>query len=412
VSVAIAKRAFIFAVPLGLLVAAALLYPRIVTLPPDRGELLELAPYLVSAIGMFLAVHFHRGRPFAALLLLVLFYWCSRNWLAAGITTLLPRGLQLAFAFLLPLDFVLIAAMRERGLFTPIGRLRLAALAGQVLLAYWLFSHQLSKLEPYLVKQFVHLAFLDRLAIPQMALLLSICSLLVVGVAAAVRQTPIDSGLLGAQAALLAACSLVTTPDLPVAYCTAGALIVTLSILQDSYNLAFRDELTGIPSRRALNEGLLHGIGRRYTIAMADVDHFKKFNDTYGHDVGDQVLKMVASKLMAVRGGGKAYRYGGEEFVILFPGRRLAEAMPHLEELRSTIAGYRMKLRGEDRPRDSRNGQKRRDSSRGDGTAISVTVSIGVAESGNGQATPGEVIKSADKAMYKAKMQGRNRVCH
>jgi diguanylate cyclase (GGDEF)-like protein len=176
--------------------------------------------------------------------------------------------------------------------------------------------------------------------------------------------------------------------------------------------LAFRDELTGIPSRRALNEGLLHGIGRRYTIAMVDVDHFKKFNDTYGHDVGDQVLKMVASKLMAVRGGGKAYRYGGEEFIILFPGRRLAEAMPHCEELRSTIASYRMQLRGEDRPRDRRSGQSRRDSSRGDSTAISVTVSIGVAESGNGQATPGEVIKSADKAMYKAKMQGRNRVCH
>jgi diguanylate cyclase (GGDEF)-like protein len=410
VPVAIAKRAFIFAVPLGLLVAASLLFPRIATLPPARRELLELAPYLVSAIGMFLAVHFHRGRPFVALLLTVLFYWCSRTWLATGITPLVPRGIFLAFAFLLPLDFALIAVMRERGLFTPVGRLRLGLLAGQALLAYWLLRHQLSDLEPYLVKQFVHLAVLDRLALPQPALLLAVVSLVVVGTLAAVRQAPVDSGLLGALAALLVACALVTTPDLPVAFCTAGALIVTLAILQDSYNMAFRDDLTGIPSRRALNEGL-HGIGRRYTIAMVDVDHFKKFNDTYGHDVGDQVLRMVARKLMAVGGGGKAYRYGGEEFTILFPGRRLAEALPHLEELRTAIAGYRMQLRGDDRPKESRTGQSRRGSGSGDGTAVSVTVSIGVAESGDGHGSPGEVIKAADKALYKAKKQGRNQVC-
>ena len=409
-SVAIAKRAYIFAVPLGLLVAATLLYPLIVTLPPVRRDLLELAPYLVSIIGMFLAVHFHRGRPFAALLLLVLFYWCSRTWLAAGITLPLPRVLYLAFAFLLPLDFALIAVMRERGLFTPVGRLRLAVLAGQAMVAYWLLSHQLSALEPCLVKQFVHLAALDRLVMPQPALLLSIGCLLVVGVLAAMRQAPIDSGLLGALSALLVACALVTTPDLPIAFCTAGALIITLAILQDSYNMAFKDDLTGIPSRRALNEGL-HGIGRRYAIAMVDVDHFKKFNDTYGHDVGDQVLKMVARKLEGVGGGGKAYRYGGEEFTILFPGRRLAEALPHLAELRTTIAGYRMQLRSVDRPSDSRAGQSRRGSSGGDGTFFSVTVSIGVAESCDGQTTPGEVIKSADKALYKAKKQGRNQVC-
>ncbi|HEY5975298.1 MAG TPA: GGDEF domain-containing protein [Geobacteraceae bacterium] len=408
--VAAVKRAFIFVVPLGLLVAAALLYPRIATLPPARRELLDLAPYLASAIGMFLAVHFHRGRPFAALLLLVLFYWCSRAWLVAGITPLVPWSIQLAFAFLLPLDFALIAAMRERGILTPAGRLRLAFLAGQALLAYWLLRHHLSDLEPYLVKQLVHLAVLDRLALPQPALLLAIASLIVVGILAARRQAPIDSGLLGAQLALLVAGALVTTPDLPVAFCTAGALIVTFAILQDSYNMAFRDDLTGIPSRRALNEGL-HGIGRRYTIAMVDVDHFKKFNDTYGHDVGDQVLKMVARKLLAVGGGGKAYRYGGEEFTILFPGRRLADALPHLEELRTAIAGYRMQLRGDDRPKDSRTGQNRRGNSGGDGTVVSVTVSIGVAENGDGQTTPSEVIKSADKALYKAKKQGRNQVC-
>jgi diguanylate cyclase (GGDEF)-like protein len=66
-------------------------------------------------------------------------------------------------------------------------------------------------------------------------------------------------------------------------------------------------------------------LGHRFTIAMLDIDHFKRFNDTYGHAVGDQVLKMVAAKLRQVKGGGRAFRYGGEEFTLVFPLAKHAE---------------------------------------------------------------------------------------
>jgi diguanylate cyclase (GGDEF)-like protein len=72
------------------------------------------------------------------------------------------------------------------------------------------------------------------------------------------------------------------------------------------------DELTGLQGRRSLNE-TLYNLGRKYAIAMIDVDHFKKFNDTYGHKTGDQVLKMIAYKLERISGGAKTFRYGGEE---------------------------------------------------------------------------------------------------
>jgi diguanylate cyclase (GGDEF)-like protein len=140
------------------------------------------------------------------------------------------------------------------------------------------------------------------------------------------------------------------------------------------------------------------------------VDHFKKFNDTYGHDVGDQVLKMVAKKMFDVRGGGKAYRYGGEEFTILFPGKRIADALPHLEEVRRVIEAYRLSIRSDDRPKDEKQGENKR-GSRGNSSEVSVTVSIGVAESGDEQRTAAEVIKAADKALYRAKNRGRNQVC-
>ncbi|MFT5162651.1 MAG: diguanylate cyclase (GGDEF)-like protein [Alteromonadaceae bacterium] len=177
-----------------------------------------------------------------------------------------------------------------------------------------------------------------------------------------------------------------------------------LVIIIDSYFLAYRDELTALPSRRALNQ-LALSLGRKYTVAMLDIDHFKKFNDTYGHDIGDQVLRLVAAKLAKVKGGGKVFRYGGEEFTIIFSGKTADKATPELEVLRQSIADYAIAVRQPER----KSKQARKASKSQNTKTVSVTISIGVAQKEPKQ-TFEQALKAADVALYRAKKRGRNNV--
>nr|WP_283102880.1 GGDEF domain-containing protein [Shewanella abyssi] len=184
------------------------------------------------------------------------------------------------------------------------------------------------------------------------------------------------------------------------------AVTYLLAILTQSYHLAYRDDLTGLSSRRALNTMAL-SLNSHYSVAMVDIDHFKKFNDTYGHDVGDQVLRLVAGKLSQVKGGGKVYRYGGEEFTIVFPNKDAESILPLLENLRSEVSHYNIVLRHEQRKKSSK--EYRKGSAANQSKTVNVTISIGVAEH-HGDRTFNQTIKLADKALYVAKKNGRNRV--
>ncbi len=166
--------------------------------------------------------------------------------------------------------------------------------------------------------------------------------------------------------------------------------------------MAYRDELTNLPGRRALNESLLK-LGSSYAVGMVDVDHFKNFNDTYGHDAGDQVLRKVASKLAMVGGNGKPYRYGGEEFVVIFSGKTVEEAFLYLDKVRKDIDEAHFAVRGMDRRKRRRSKKKNRS-----GAQTDVTVSVGIAGNCRNKLSAGEVLQAADKALYRAKAFGRN----
>ena len=204
-------------------------------------------------------------------------------------------------------------------------------------------------------------------------------------------------------AATIGACT-AATESLPGLGKALG-LAFGYALVQESWSMAYLDELTGLQGRRALEEQLRQ-LGKRYVIAMVDVDYFKKFNDRYGHTVGDQVLRFVASRLQRETLTGKPYRYGGEEFCLLYSGRNLHEVEPELERLRSDIEASRFDLRHGER-RSTEGGATGEDEST---NMLSVTVSIGAAEYDEGLGEPWGVLKAADQALYEAKHAGRNRV--
>lgn len=162
---------------------------------------------------------------------------------------------------------------------------------------------------------------------------------------------------------------------------------------------AYTDGLSGIPNRKAFNNSIeemtsaLKSKSGFLCLLMTDIDKFKAFNDTHGHLVGDQVIKVVAKTIAhSIRDTDFAARYGGEEFAVLFPNTRLKDALLIAEKIRNAVRGKDIQNR-----RTNENLGK-------------VTISIGVSEFALGE-TIDDFIARADSALYLAKQKGRDRVC-
>ena len=398
----------LFAVPIALLAAAFFLVFYGDALPPSLAGLKTFGPYIVFAIGAVLAAAFNRGRAVLALIVLIAAYAVQQTWLQQALDVPKARAVYAALVMLVPLNLALLALLPERGLFNRHGLLRLAAVGIQAALIVWVVAAGAPGIVDWAYQRFLEPPPFTVGHIPQAGIASVGLALAVTMAAGLITRSAISAGLAGAIVAFTVAAHVPSAPVTFSIFTSAAELMVTIAVLQDTFRMAFHDELTGIPSRRALNERMA-GLGNRYTIAMIDVDHFKKFNDTYGHDLGDQVLKMVAAHIAEVSGGGKAYRYGGEEFTVLFPGTAIPEAIPHLEVLRREIESYQLALRASDRPKKAKGGKRQKGGWRGK-DAVSVTVSIGVAERNERLATPQAVIDAADRALYRAKDKGRNQL--
>jgi diguanylate cyclase (GGDEF)-like protein len=176
--------------------------------------------------------------------------------------------------------------------------------------------------------------------------------------------------------------------------------VETQRLLLTTKRLAELDGVTGVFNHRhfrtLLDQEVERGrrLQRPVALAMVDIDYFKRFNDTYGHQAGDEVLRHVAQLTARVlRRSDAVARYGGEEFVVLLPGASTDDALPLAESIRAEVEKNPLTLSGMPRP-------------------LHVTVSLGVASFPADAINGPELVAMADRGLYQAKARGRNRACH
>jgi len=404
-----------FAVLPGLLVAAGALLAQFGG--AIFAQLAPLSPYLATVLAAAVAWRFRQTKLVLSCAALLLGYSLL----------VLPGALggdgYRAAALYLPVALGWLAVARERGLLNQSGLVRLGALTAPAILITALVAGRNGLPTVPVLSLTPHLGASP---VPVLAGLAAVAALAAMLVQLARRRTPIEAGQVGALVAAMLAVNFADNRAALATFIATAAVILAVAVIQNGYRVAFHDELTGLPGRRALR-ALESTLGDHYVTAMLDVDHFKKFNDTYGHDIGDQVLCRVASIVGKVGGGGYPFRYGGEEFTVVFPARSLEEALPHLEAVRHTMATTPFEIRGPDRPPDKPDdakpgtkagGRKPKKAAPvapppvapGERKLVNITISIGAAARTPDTPTPETVMKAADLALYRAKEKGRNQV--
>lgn len=375
------------------------------------GPTVRNLPYVAAAISLLLGWFFAQSRiSFLSVLLVLMVYLLDRAFFRTGDT---ESGS--AVIFLSSIYFPCIAALfyhlHERGILTPHGYIKIAIVCSIVVVMVLLprvdtLRRAVATAQTGLVRPGPGIV-----RVPMIGLVVfgvsAVCLFLRNG-----RESPLLGPILFV-ALLFVFTGLNFESELwpegsgrvVLLSFTAGAgLVMAWGVMESGWRHAHIDELTQLPGRRSLQHHLAK-LGSSYALAVLDLDHFKKINDRHGHDVGDQVLKFAAAT-MKKNSVGRAYRQGGEEFVIVCEGSDYDATVEALDQLRESIRTRKFVVRARSRPR--KRPEKSRSSGNGERKSLAVSVSIGVARRNKKFDTPAEVLEAADRALYRAKKAGRN----
>ena len=366
-------------------------------------------PYILLSVAVLLCHTFRQGRMAMVSLTMLVAYFIIQVRLQTPLntgTTLLELSL---LAALVPITCLLVYAFPDNGVNSKSMFLYALVVVLFMVWAQLIVSHfHAGGFESW--SEGILFTVRDFSKLPFILVLYSLCLLGLTSILVLVYNRSIDVVV---YSAILLSSSTFIFFDIQYISSTMFSLsgiLIIVYVMSASHDMAFNDQLTNIPGRHALEVDMKH-LGRKYSMAMVDIDHFKKFNDTYGHDIGDDVLKLVARILRETTGGAKAYRYGGEEFTIIFKGKNTEQVKEHLQVLISEIQNYDMIIRNtHDRPDDHEVGMQKRGKNGKPTKVVNVTVSIGLSDSTTTK-QPEEVLKLADNALYKAKETGRNKLC-
>jgi len=404
---AIAKTLFSFFIPGGLpfLITVIILNLRIMdkVLPKSA----QIYPLIVIGASVLVGLLFKRTWLMLVILVLAiadraLLYFAASIYVATEGGHLLYQ----AISFLLPFNLCVFAFMKRRGDMTRQSIWFLSAILLQGCAIAFIYQYKSLGFGAFLEDSSIKWALLKHTPLSQLALLAFGIALVYYLFLYIRTRGVIERAFCWAIISVFYALALGRIgPESSIYFSTAG-LIFVISVIENIYVEGFQDELTELPTGKSMH-GILSQLGTGYTVAMVEVDNFKRLRDNHGRRVSKQVLRSVGLKLTSVTGGGKPFHYGGEVFAVVFPGKFLQDTLPHMEELRQTIKKPGPIPQNQKRPHKKPKKLKKIEIL---ANRVPVTVSIGVAERSEADMTPHQAIKKAEKALITAKNEGRDRM--
>lgn len=377
--------------------------------PKEYFDMVMILPYLVLIGISILGLKLNQTRIFFSSLLLLLAYHSLSDpnlLMKLGIGKIRSRQI---FASSLPLCFSFLFVMKEYPLFSVKSLIRVLLGLSPLLLYILIFVISPEAFVSLVNYQFVEIDFTQ---IPQIGFIFFILFPIYVLIKKEKKVLLFQMALFFSLIPFYTAAHIGLEGNkkfyqlLPSnVFCfTAIIIILIYSIYKMYWRRVYIDPLTGIPNRRAFDEKI-ESLETTYAITIMDIDHFKSFNDTYGHAEGDSILKMVAYTLKKSLGD-KVYRYGGEEFCAVFPGKEAQDCFDLVDSARRSLEQREFIIRSTEVKRN----RKLRGTLTEKGMQVQVTMSMGIASPSEEADRPDLVIINADKALYEAKETGRNKV--
>ncbi len=359
-----------------------------------------LYPLVVYVTGFVLAWRFRRSRVAAVVLGLFMMDLLLRPsgsafqpgagsiWDASGVL----------FLFFMPV----VAAGKDRGVPSRRGLIQVAMVLGGLAsgLLFWAVRPELLSWtwQPFLPWDFSALGLSDA------TLIVGLFAILLTAGVAAGRRHQLDKGFFWVAVTLLFALRGGSDSVESTVYLTMAGLMLIVNVIEKLYSLSLRDDVTGLPTRRALRQEIKRA-GGSYALAFVGVDHYDDLYDRHGRDTSDRVVKKVAMHLGKTSVTGRVFRYGNEEFAIVYPGRGREEVLGDLEMLRADIEDFRFGLS----PKAHGNGQS--GAPQYPAVRWSLTVSVGVAERAEKKGWSGNyavIARAALGALHRGQKAGGN----
>lgn len=402
------KRTWEFFAPGGIILLLAIGFLRPHGLPAWVQGPVSALPVIVLGFGIVFGWYLCSSRLILSLLLLVCLdreiIWFAPTDSSPGS----PGPVLFAIAtFLVPMNLLALALVKEGVVSSWREHVSLLLVLCQPLLVLWLCLSGQTNLTSPLTTPFqlplIPLSISEWTPLPQPAVLAFCSALLLLTAKFLLYHDPFDGGAAWAILTTFLAVHGIQYGWNPTNFLSAAGLTLFLSLVYASHQRTYRDELTGALGRPGYDETVAR-LGERYVVAIVGVDQLKQYQNQYGKTVAEQVLRLVAPKIMATAGSGKVFRLSGDEFTVMYYSRTAIDILATLERMRKTIEQTTLRLRSQTRVREG----SRSATSGPKDIDLPVTLSIGVAEPTPPHLSLTIVTKAAYRALYEAKGEGGN----